>query len=121
MAETETGAERTEEPSARRLQEARERGLLPRSRELIHFSTLIGGSAVLAAAGNLLVARLALIMRNGLSIGGRPLEDTSSMMTALGDAVIQSVVLLLPIFGALIALVLLAAVALGGWNFSPRR
>jgi flagellar biosynthetic protein FlhB len=120
MAEAETGAERTEEPSARRLQEARERGLVPRSRELIHFSTVIGGSAVLAAAGNLLVARLALIMRAGLSFGGRPLEDTASMMAALGDAAIQSLTLLLPIFAALIALVLLAAVALGGWNFSPQ-
>ena len=35
MAESEMGGERTEEPSARRLQEARERGQVPRSRELV--------------------------------------------------------------------------------------
>ncbi|MEA3162046.1 MAG: FlhB HrpN YscU SpaS Family, partial [Gammaproteobacteria bacterium] len=32
MAESEMGGERTEEPSQRRLQEARERGQIPRSR-----------------------------------------------------------------------------------------
>ena len=52
MAESEMGGERTEEPSQRRLQEARERGQLPRSRELTNFATMIGGSAALVAIGN---------------------------------------------------------------------
>jgi flagellar biosynthetic protein FlhB len=120
MAEAETGGERTEEPSARRLQEARERGLVPRSRELTNFATMIGGSAVLVAVGSMLASRLALILRTGLSISGRRLDDPASMLTALGNATIDALVLLLPLFGALIALVLLAAVALGGWNFSPQ-
>jgi len=47
MAESEMGGERTEEPSQRRLQEARERGQIPRSRELTNFATMIGGSAAL--------------------------------------------------------------------------
>jgi flagellar biosynthesis protein FlhB len=42
MAETERD-ERTEEPSQRRLQEARDRGQVPRSRELTNFASLIGG------------------------------------------------------------------------------
>ena len=51
MAEAETGGERTEEPSQRRLQEARERGQVPRSRELTNFATMIGGSVALVAIG----------------------------------------------------------------------
>ena len=53
-AEAETGGERTEEPSQRRLQEARERGQVPRSRELTNFATMIGGSAALVAIGGAL-------------------------------------------------------------------
>jgi len=49
--EAEQGGERTEEPSQRRLQEARERGQVPRSRELTSFATMIGGSATLIAVG----------------------------------------------------------------------
>ena len=42
--EADQGGERTEEPSQRRLQEAREHGQVPRSRELTSFATMIGGS-----------------------------------------------------------------------------
>ena len=118
MAESESGAERTEEPSARQLQEARERGQVPRSRELTNFATMIGGSAVLIAVGKSLALQLATIMRNGLAIDVRRIDNASSMSAALSDAIIGAVGMLLPVFGALIALVLLAAVALGGWNFS---
>ena len=119
-AEAETGGERTEEPSAKRLQDARERGQVPRSRELTNFATMIAGSATLVAIGGSLSSRMSQIMRQGLSIDAGQLSDPDSMFTSLGQACISAVTLLLPVFGALIALVLLAAVALGGWNFSAQ-
>ncbi|HXA99834.1 MAG TPA: flagellar biosynthesis protein FlhB [Steroidobacteraceae bacterium] len=120
MAESEMGGERTEEPSQRRLQEARERGQIPRSRELTNFATMIGGSAALVAIGGSLTARLSQMMRKGLSIDASTLRNTDSMAASLGDAGVSAVLALLPVFGALVALVLLASVLLGGWNFSPR-
>jgi flagellar biosynthesis protein FlhB len=118
-AEAETGGERTEEPSQRRLQEARERGQVPRSRELSTFAAMIGGSAVLVAVGGSLAARLSQTMRQGLAIGANSLRNSDAMGTALSDACMSALVALLPVFGALIGLVLLASVVLGGWNFSP--
>jgi len=120
MAESEMGGERTEEPSQRRLQEARERGQIPRSRELTNFATMIGGSAALVAIGGSLTARLSQMMRKGLSIDASTLRNTDSMAASLGDAGVSAVLVLMPVFGALVALVLLASVLLGGWNFSPR-
>lgn len=120
MAESQLGGERTEEPSQRRLQEARERGQIPRSRELTNFATMIGGSAALVAIGGSLTARLSQMMRRGLSIDAQALRDTDSMAASLGDAGVSAVLALLPVFGALVGLVLLASVLLGGWNFSPR-
>ena len=117
MADSEQ-SERTEEPSQRRLQEARERGQIPRSRELGNFATMIGGSAALAALGGSLSGRLSGMMRHGLSIAPERLNDVGSMSGALGDAVIDAMLVLLPIFGTLMLLIVLAAVALGGWNFS---
>jgi flagellar biosynthetic protein FlhB len=115
-----TDAERTEEPTARRLQEARERGQVPRSQELGNFATMIGGSAVLLATGAHLVARLADMMRSGFEIDAAGLADPGSMLTRLGADLGAALLLLLPVFGALVILILAAAVALGGWNFSPR-
>jgi len=120
MAESETGGERTEEPSQRRLQEARERGQIPRSRELTNFATMIGGSAALVAVGGTVAAHLSQLMRRSLSIDVKSLRTTDSMATSLGDACISAVTAVLPVFGALICMVLLASVVLGGWNFSSK-
>ncbi len=119
MAESEQGGERTEEPSQRRLDQARERGQVPRSRELTNFATMIGGSAALVAIGGTLAGCLSNIMRNSLGFDPRALSDPGSMMRAFGDAVSSAMVAVLPIFGVLIGAVILAAVVLGGWNFSP--
>jgi flagellar biosynthesis protein FlhB len=120
MAESETGGDRTEDPSPRRLQEARERGQLPRSRELTNFATMIGGSAALVAIGGTAATHLSQMMRRSLSIDANSLRSTDSMIASLGDAGISAVTGLLPVFGALISMVLLASVALGGWNFSSK-
>lgn len=119
-AEAETGGERTEEPSAKRLQDARERGQVPRSRELTNFATMIGGSATLVAIAGTLSSRLSQLMRQGLSIDAGALRDPDGMFASLGQASISAISLLLPVFGAVTALVLLAAIALGGWNFSAQ-
>lgn len=119
MAESEQGGEKTEDPSQRRLEQARERGQLPRSRELTNFATMIGGSATLIAIGGTLIGRLSNIMRTSLTINPQSLADPQSMTAALGGAILSALAALLPIFGSLVCLVLLAAVVLGGWNFSP--
>jgi flagellar biosynthetic protein FlhB len=117
--EAEQGGERTEEPSQRRLQQAREHGNVARSRELTNFATMIGGSVLLIATGRALAGRMTRLMRHFLAIDASRLADPHSMMSALGEAAVIGLGALLPIFGALIVLVLLASVALGGWNFSP--
>jgi flagellar biosynthesis protein FlhB len=117
--ESEQGGEKTEEPSARRLQQARERGQVPRSRELTNFATMIGGSATLIAIGGTLIGRMSQIMRTSLAVDPERLSDPQSMTASLGEAITGAVLAILPIFGTLIGLVVLASVALGGWNFSP--
>ena len=119
MNESEYGGERTEEPSQRRLDQARERGQVPRSRELTNFAAMIGGSAALMAIGGTLVQRMSLIMRTSLTLDPQSLADSRSMAASLGSAAVSALLALLPLFGALIGLVLLASVVLGGWNFSP--
>jgi len=117
--EAEQGGERTEDPSQRRLQEARERGQLPRSRELGNFATMIGGSAALIATGSGLAGGMSQLVRRFMSFDSRQLEDTHTLLSSLGEASTIALAALLPIFATLIVLALLSGVALGGWNFSP--
>jgi flagellar biosynthesis protein FlhB len=113
------GGERTEEPSQRRLQEAREHGHVPHSRELTNFATMIGGSVLLISTGESGARRMSQLMRHSMEIDPSRLGDPHSMNAALGDAVMLALGGLLPLFGALIVMVLIASMALGGWNFSP--
>ena len=119
MAETEQ-AERTEEPSERRLQQARERGNVPRSRELTNFATMIGGSVSLIIMSSSLTAMLMQIMHDGLSFDEAAIRDPMGMPAAFGHACVTALLTLMPLFGALIVLVLLASMALGGWNVSAQ-
>jgi flagellar biosynthesis protein FlhB len=119
-AEAEQGGERTEEPSQKRLQDARELGQVPRSRELTNFATMMGGSAALAAIGGSLAGHLSQMMRRALAVDPQSLRDPDSMLSALGEACMSALTVLLPVFGMLIGLVLLASLLLGGWNFSPQ-
>ena len=117
MADTEQ-AERTEEPSERRLQQARERGNVPRSRELTNFATMIGGSVSLIIMSSSLSAKLMQTMRAGLAFEDAAIRNPQEMPAALGHACVSALMTLMPLFAALVALVLLASVALGGWNVS---
>ncbi len=111
-------SEKTEDPSQRRLQQARERGNVPRSRELTNFATMIGGSVALTAMSSSLTVDLFGAMRRCLSVRAEDLADPWRMPTAFGAEIAQALWTLLPMFGTLIVLVLLASVALGGWNVS---
>jgi flagellar biosynthesis protein FlhB len=117
--EAESGGEKTEDPSARRLEQARENGQVPRSRELGTFAIMIGGSATVMAVGGTLVGQMANILRKGLGFDTNRLDDPLTMPAAFGEAIMSALMSVLPIFGALICLALLASVVLGGWNFSP--
>jgi flagellar biosynthetic protein FlhB len=91
---------------------------VPRSRELTNFATMIGGSATLLAIGGSLAARMSQLMRRGLSVDAQTLSDPQGLIDWFGTACVMGLTGILPVFGALIALVLLASVVLGGWNFS---
>src|ERR1700676_4397518 len=119
-AEAEQGGERTEDPSQKRLQDARERGQVPRSRELTTFATMTGGSAMLAAIGSSMATCLSQMLRHGLSIDPQRLRDPDAMLGSMGEPSWSALSVLLPIFGVLIGLALLASLVLGGWNFSPQ-
>ena len=86
--------------------------------ELTNFASMIGGSGALVAVGATLVGHMTQIMRTSLSIEPERLAKSDSMTSALGEAISNGLVGLLPIFGVLVGLVLLASIALGGWNFS---
>ncbi|MEC9314578.1 MAG: EscU/YscU/HrcU family type III secretion system export apparatus switch protein, partial [Pseudomonadota bacterium] len=86
MAE-ESGQEKTEEPTAKRLEEAREKGQVPRSRELTTVLVMILSAVTLFFVGENIVADLGEVMALSFSLTRKQLFDTDAMVNTF----IQSV------------------------------
>ncbi len=117
MAEND-GQERTEQPTPKRQQEAREKGQVPRSRELSTAATLLAGSGAFLILGEPIMRSLMALMAGGFRVSREEVFDTSALATRLAKGLLDGVWLSAPLFLLSIVAALAAAVALGGWSFS---
>ena len=119
MAEQEThDHDRTEQASAKRLEEARARGQVPRSRELAATAVVISGALALLLGRDFYAAHLAQLFGLGLSLPRAALFDAGVLPEALLGGLVKGLELLLPVAVATIGAAVLGTVALGGWAFS---
>lgn len=118
MAEQDSAQEKTEEPSAKRLQEAREKGQVPRSQELTTVMVLMASAMAMFIVGEGLVQSLTDVMKLTLNLERSMLFDVNAMTSLLWQAV-GIMALDLGFFLAITVVAALAAPAfIGGWNFS---
>lgn len=113
-----SSAEKSQEPTQKRLDSAREDGNIARSKELNTTAILLGGTAAVIAFGGILATGLARIMEYNFTLDRAAYFDTAAMLEQLGDSVMTGFTSLLPVFAVLLLLAFLAPIALGGWNFS---
>ncbi len=119
MAEHEDGQERTEQPTERRLQRAREQGQVARSRELANLGLLLTAAAGLMVLGPATLSGLVEIVRRGLTPTREALAGGGSdLLSTLAATAADALFLLLPLLAALLVVAVLAPLALGGWTFS---
>ena len=118
MAESESGQDKTEDPTDKRKRDAREKGEIARSKELNTVaSTLAGAGALLAFGGNLAETLMAL-MRMNFSLSREVLTDEGSMgmfLLASGKMAIWAVQ---PVLMLLFVIAFVSPIALGGFIFS---
>ncbi len=110
--------ERTEKPTARRLEKAREQGQVPRSADLSAAAVLLAAGGALQFAGGRLGGELLNLMRSGLEIDREQALDPALATEALHSAALHGALACAPILGMTLAAALVAPIALGGWNLS---
>lgn len=112
--------ERTEPASQRRLEQAREEGQVPQSRELSTFLVMVAGAGGLWVMGRWFADRLSAVMRHGLTLDRHAAFDPGVMGAVLLDLAAAALVALSPLFVLLILAALAGPFALGGLLFSPK-
>lgn len=120
MAEQDSGQERTEAPSGKRLQDAREKGQVPRSQELSTVVVLVASSVAMLFVGGSLINGLADVMTQSFSLNRKLIMDPHMMAQQL----ILGLKIMAVDVGMFLGITLLAALAapalIGGWNFSTQ-
>ena len=111
MAENKDGADKTEQPSSKRLAEARRKGQVPLTRELPSLFVLLGGVGVISLWAPHAFVHFHNHYRQWLARAGTLTLDTHSAYTLLLDITNQAFVPLIP-FGLLVGAFAFAAIVL---------
>jgi flagellar biosynthetic protein FlhB len=118
MAEHDDDAERTEQPSEKRIKEAREKGDVPRSRDLSGAMVVLAGAAALMSSGGAAMQHAQRIYALGLSYSRDALFSDALPARVLGLAMHEAMGLFAPVAIATVLAALGAPILLGGLNFS---
>ncbi|WP_049623797.1 flagellar biosynthesis protein FlhB [Frateuria defendens] len=118
MAEHDDDQERTEQPSEKRLREAREKGDVPRSRDLSGALVVLAGVAALLATGPEAFAHARRIYGLGLDYGREALFSDALPARALGLALREATALFAPVALATVLATFAAPMLIGGLNLS---
>jgi flagellar biosynthetic protein FlhB len=118
VAEEQTGQERTEQPTERRLQEARKKGQVPRSKELNTMLSLLLASISLLIFGGYISQNLMQISVEGFSIPRELAFDTAQLPFQFMHMVSQALLALSPFMAIMLVSVFAGPLLMGGWSFS---
>ncbi|WP_448546828.1 flagellar biosynthesis protein FlhB [Thalassotalea fusca] len=117
MAESDSG-EKTEEPTAKKLSEARKKGQIARSKDLGTMFVLVGSAIALMLTGEMLVNRLLLMMRRLFSLSREEVLDIHALFNVVGESVYHVILPLSWIFAIIMLAAFVGNTLLGGINFS---
>ena len=118
MAESESGADKTEDPTEKRKKDSREKGEIARSKELNTLAIMLAGSAGLLIFGGALAQDMMELMRYNFSLSRDVLLNPDSMGAFLLHSGKIALLALQPVLITLLIAALVGPISLGGWLFA---
>ena len=118
MAEEDSDLDKTESPSQRRLDQAREEGQVARSRELSTFAVLMAGGAGVWLMGSALSQQLISLVREGLTLDTNLAFHSDKLVERLYDLSLSTLLAFLPLLGLMLLVALFSPLLMNGWLFS---
>ncbi|MHC4637051.1 MAG: flagellar biosynthesis protein FlhB [Planctomycetota bacterium] len=113
-------AEKTEQPTARRLSRARTEGQVPQGQELPQIASLIVLVVMLAALGSGMMGWFTTQVEQGMSCDLSVFSDTGTLIKFFNSKIVSSILIVLPVFTALVVGSVISCVIVSGPSFSPK-
>ena len=120
MAEEDSSQEKTEEPTARRLEKSKEDGQTARSKDLNTSAILLFGSLGLIAFGSRMSDKIITMTRYNFELEREAVFDTSSLFSHMGYSMWLALDALAPWLLLVLIAAFLSPLGVGGWLFSTK-
>lgn len=112
------GQEKTEEPTGKRLDDARKKGQIARSRELNTFVMLITSATLFLMVGGHMGSSLIEMMHTQFQLSRESIFDPLAVLIHFKRVMLDGFMLVAPFMAVLVIAAIAAPLALGGWIFS---
>ena len=119
--ENKDGQEKSEEPTAKRLQDSKQKGEVPRSRELNTTLVLMAGAIGLLTMGRGIGDGLAELLRSSLNIDRHLMYEPMMMLKNAVNTMWDAFILISPLMGLLIISVFVSPMMIGGFAISSKK
>ena len=119
MAEEQQGQERSEQPTAKRLTEARKKGQVARSRELNTLLVMLASALALWLMSGPAISGITTIMSEALSPAGDLLKQPELIPAHLVGVMMSALTLIAPFLALTVVAALAGPAVMGGLLFSP--
>ncbi|MFT5224624.1 MAG: flagellar biosynthetic protein FlhB [Polaribacter sp.] len=116
--ESESGQEKTEDPTQKKLADAKKKGQVPRSKDLNSMTIMVIGSASLMMLGSYMIGSISMMMDKALRLSRAEIFDTKSVFARFETTLFDALAGISPFLFLMIVVALLTPMALGGWAFS---
>lgn len=118
MADDSSDQEKTEEPTPKRITDARKKGQIPRSKELNTFIILMTAAVMLILIGASIAKGLIAIMQQQFTLSRAVIYNADSASLLFKQVLLDGLMLIVPLILPLVIVALLTPIMMGGWNFS---
>ncbi len=112
--------EKTEQPTTKKRADARDKGQVPRSRELTTMAVLLAASGAMLLMGDNMIDGILDIMRGTLAVDRATVMDTNALVPGFLGAVKDALLVFTPFIMILLVMAVLSPMALSGWSFSMK-
>ena len=117
MADSDSG-EKTEEPTAKKLSDARKKGQIARSKDLGTMFVLVGSAVAIMLVGGMLTESLSLVMTRTFTLTREEVMDIHALYGVLRGTVTLLIAPLVWIFVIIMIAAFIGNTMLGGMSFS---
>ncbi|MDQ7015346.1 MAG: flagellar biosynthesis protein FlhB [Gammaproteobacteria bacterium] len=120
MAENESGQDKTEDPTPKRLSDAKKKGQVARSKDLATMTMTLFGSVGIWFLGSSMLEQLQAVLTGSFVISAQSVRDINYLYASMSKTMVDFVMILLPFLLLMFFIAAVSPLLLGGWAFSAK-